>query len=231
MINYRIQNQFHVECHKVQDSASFILIHINDVFTDLDYETIWYADNANFLVHAKSLPDVFTAANKSLEKVYNNHLVSKLILNTAKIKFMILTPQPHRQVRNPNQVLSINNIPILEVNNFRFLGVNLSHNFSWKCHIDSVRDKLRVCLLIYKARDNLNTGCLLSILHSLATTPLNYCITTWCNSNSALTSKLQGLFNRILRLIFYRHPQENINDIYKNLALKLKISINLKFIA
>ena len=117
----------------------------------------------------------------------------------------------------------------MEVNNFRFLGVNLSHNFSWKCHIDSVRDKLRVCQgIICKARGYLNTGCLLSILHSLATTHLNYCTTTWCNINSALTSKLQGLFNRIFRLIFYRHPQENINDIYKNLAL-LKVKDKYKF--
>ena len=124
---------------------------------------------------------------------------------------MILTPQPHRLVRNPNQLLSINNIPILKVNNFQFLGVNLSHNLSWKCHIDSVRNKLCICLgIIYKARGYLNTGCLLSILHSHATTHLNYCVTIWSNSNSALISKPQGLCNRILKLIFYRHPQENI---------------------
>ena len=142
---------------------------------------------------------------------------------------MILTPQPHRLVRNPSQVLSINNIPILEVNNFRFLGVNLSHNLSWKCHIDSVRNDFCICLgIIYKARGYLNTGCLLSIFHSLATTHLNYCITTWRNINSALTSKLQNLYNRILGLIFYRHPQENINDIYKNLAL-LKVKDKCKF--
>ena len=185
------------------------LIYVNDVFTDLDYETILYPDDATILVglHAQSLRDAFAAANGSLEKVYNNLLVSKLILNIAKTKFMILTPQLHRLVRNSNQVCSINNIPILEVNNFRFLGVNLSRNLSWKCHIDLVRNKLCICLgIIYKTRGYLNTGCLLSILHFLATTHLNYCITTWYNSNSALTSKLQSLYNRILRSIFHRHP-------------------------
>ena len=94
------------------------LIHIHNVFTDLQYEIILYTDNATVLVHAKSLPDAFTAANEYLVKVYNNLLGSKLILNIAKSKFMILTPQPHRLVRNPDQVLSINNIPILEANNF-----------------------------------------------------------------------------------------------------------------
>ena len=65
------------------------------------------------------------------------------------------------------------------------------------------------------------------LLHSLATTHLNYCITTWCDSNSALTSKFSCLYNRILRLIFYRHLQENIHDIYKNRGL-LKVKDRYK---
>ena len=108
----------------------FFLIYINDVFTDLDYETTLYADDATVLVHAKSLPDAFTAVNETFIKVYNNLLGSKLILNITKSKFMILTPQPHRLVQNPNQVLDINNISILEVNNFRFLDISLFPNFS-----------------------------------------------------------------------------------------------------
>ena len=113
----------------------------------------------------------------------------------------------------------------------------LSRNFSWKCHIDLVCKLLfgfswkchSICKgTIYKARGYLNTGCLLSILHSLATTHLNYSITRWRKSNFALISKLQGLYDRILRLSFYRHPQENINDIYKNLAL-LKVKDKCKF--
>ena len=46
----------------LQDSLLF-LIHIKDVFIDLDCETILYADDATILVHVQSLPDVFTAAN------------------------------------------------------------------------------------------------------------------------------------------------------------------------
>ena len=44
-------------------SLFLFLIYLSDVFADLDYETILYADDATILVHAKSLLDVFTAAN------------------------------------------------------------------------------------------------------------------------------------------------------------------------
>ena len=77
---------------------------------------------------------------------------------------MILTPRPHRLARNPDHVISVNNIPISEVHNFRFLGVILSNNLTWKSHIEFIRCKLRLCLrIIYKARDCLNT--LLSVIY------------------------------------------------------------------
>ena len=155
------------------------LIYLNDVFQDIDYETILYADDATVVIHAKSLPDLFRAANESHNIIHNNLLVNKLTLNISKTKFMILTPRPHRLAQNRDHVISANSIPISEVHNFRFLVVTLSNNLTWKSHTESIRCKLRLCLGInYKARDCLNTSCLLSIFHSLALTHLNYCIPT-----------------------------------------------------
>ena len=42
------------------------LIYLNDVFQDIDYETILYADDATVVIHAKTLCDLFRAANESL---------------------------------------------------------------------------------------------------------------------------------------------------------------------
>ena len=160
------------------------LIYLNDVFQDIDYETILYADDATVVIHAKTLSDLFRGASESLNIIHNNLLVNKLNLNISKTKFMILTPRPHRLARNPDHVISVNSFPISEVHSFRFLGVTLSNNLTWKSHIEFIRCKLRSCLgIVYKARDCLNTSCLLSIFHSLASTHLNYCITTWCTTN------------------------------------------------
>ena len=141
---------------------------------------------------------------------------------------MILTAQPHRLARNTDQVIFVNNTPISEVHSFRFLGVTLSNNLSWKPHMESIRSKLRICLgMIYKARDCFNISCLLSIFHSLASTHLNYCITTWCNTYFSKINEIQRLCNRIFRLIFHRHSRDNI-DIYKKYAI-LNVSDKFKF--
>ena len=130
---------------------------------------------------------------------------------------MILTAQPHQLAQNTNHVISVNNTPISEVHGFRFLGVTLSNNLSWKFHIESIRSKLRICLgIIYKARDCLNISYLLSIFHCLASTHLNYCITTWCNTNFSKITEIRRLCNKILRLIFHRHPRDDRDDITKN---------------
>ena len=208
------------------------LIYINDVFQDIDYETILYADDATVLIYSQSLSDLFTTANESLDLIHNNLLVNKLTLNYSKTKFMILTAQPHRLAQNTNHVISVNNTPISEVHSFRFLGVTISNNLSWKSHIESIRSKLCICLgIIYKHRDCLNISCLLSIkhiFHSLTSTHLNYCITTWCNTNFSKITEIQRLYNKTLWLIFHRHPCDNIDDIYKKYAM-LKVSDKFKF--
>ena len=150
-----------------------------------------YDDDATVVIHTTSLSDLFCGANKSLDIIHNNLLVNKLTLNISKTKFMILTPQPHRLARNPDHVISVNNIPISEVHNFRFLGVTLFNNLTCKSHIESIHCKLRLCLgIIYKARDCLNTSCLLPTFHSLASTHRNYCITTWHTTNLSRATEI-----------------------------------------
>ena len=71
------------------------LIYTNDVFQDIDYETIMYVDDATVLLHFKSLSDLFTTANESLNLIHNNLPVNKFTLNYSETKFMISTAQPH----------------------------------------------------------------------------------------------------------------------------------------
>ena len=101
---------------------------------------------------------------------------------------------------------------------FKFLGLHLANNLKWSTHINFIRNKLRVCLgVIYRARDHLNTQCLLSIVHFLALSHINYCISTWCTSNAILVSSLQSLCKKILRVIFYRNNRANIDNLYKKI--------------
>ena len=97
--------------------------YFNDVFQNNNYyETILHADDAMVVIHAKSLSDLFCAANEPLNINHHNLLVNKLTLNISETKFMILTPRPHRLAQNPDHVISVNNVPISEAHNFPFLA-------------------------------------------------------------------------------------------------------------
>ena len=54
------------------------LIYLVNVFQDIDYETILCAVDATVVIHAKSLYDLFYAANESLNIIHYNLLVYKL---------------------------------------------------------------------------------------------------------------------------------------------------------
>ena len=115
------------------------------------------------------------------------------------------------------------------MNKFKFLGIRLANNLKWNNHINFIRNKLHACLgIIYRARDPLNTQCLLFIFHFLALSQINYCISTWCTSNVTLVCSLQSLCNKILRVIFYQNNCANVDDLYKKYKI-LRIIDRYKF--
>ena len=102
------------------------------------------------------------------------------------------------------------------MDNFKFLGVIVSTNLSWKVHVLCVRNKLRACLaLLYKSRDNLTRSCMLTLFFSFASSHLHHCIFTWCTTNFCLLYSLQRCCNKILRIIFFRNSRSNCDDMYK----------------
>ena len=206
------------------------LIYINDVFLDCGVKSVLYADDATLVIPGKSVNEICCCANATLQLIYQRLTDNKLTVNCSKTKYMLLSPQPYR-LSNQGELFPIrlNESVISEVKEFKFLGLHLANNLKWSTHINFIRNKLRVCLgIIYRARDRLNTQCLLSIFHSLALLHINYCISIWCTSNATLVSSLQSLCNKILRVIFYRNNRANIDDLYKKYKI-LKIIDRYKF--
>ena len=78
--------------------------------------------------------------NNELQKVYSWLAVNKLSLNICKTKFMLF----HTQNTKFNYIptLRINNIEIERVMNFKFLGLTINENLSWKPHTDKIRNKI-----------------------------------------------------------------------------------------
>ena len=141
------------------------------------------------IVTGKSRTNFVNIANEQLVRVFSWLTNNKLIVNTAKTKYIIFSPKSRntKTTCEPDTQLKIANVAISEVDNFKFLSVIVSNNLSWKAHMLCVRNKLRACLaLIYKSRHNLTRSCMPTLFFSFAYSHLNYCISTWCTTNFCL---------------------------------------------
>ena len=149
--------------------SRFFLIYVNGLFLNTTVELIMYADNMTLIVPGKSGADVVNIASEQLVRVFGWLTTSKLIVNTAKTKYMIFSPKRYntKTICKPDIPLELAIAPISEVDNFEFLGVIASKNLSWKAHMLCDRNKLRACLaLIHKSRDNLTRSCTLTLFFS-----------------------------------------------------------------
>ena len=123
-------------------------------------------------------------------------------------------------------------IIVSEENKFKFLGIHLANNLKWRIHNNFIRNNLRVCLgIVYRTRDRLNTQCLLSIIHFLALSHINYCISTSCTSNATLVYSLQSFCNKILRVFFIEIIVQILMICIKNMKfLRSLTDTNSKFL-
>ena len=168
------------------------------------------------LAYSCEKSDEVNIANEQLVRVVCWLTKNKLIVNTAKTKYMIFSPKSRnaKTTCEPDTQLKIANVAISVVDNLKFLDVIVTNNLSWKAHMLCVRNKLRACLaLIYKSRNNVTRSCMLTLFFSFACSHLNYCISTWCTTNFCQLDSLQQCCNKILRIIFFRDSRSNCDDL------------------
>ena len=103
--------------------------------------------------------------------------------------------------RSPAINLSINHLPIENVNCIKHLGVYIDHNLTWNNHISHLCNKLNSSIfLLSRTRYFLNFQTALLLYNSLFLPHVDYCITVW-GSRPSHISKIQKLQNRALRTI------------------------------
>ena len=116
---------------------------------------------------------------------------NKLSLNVKKTKYIIFKPSIGSQNRVVNnQLLTINNQPIERISNtsdnksFKFLGIHVDENITWKHHINYICTKIsRSNYIINKVKRIIPVSCLQTLYHSIIQCHLNYGIQTWGSSN------------------------------------------------
>ena len=118
------------------------LLHINNLFLSSNYLSfILFADDTNIFLRHKDLATLIRMINQELSHVSSWFNANKLTVHPDKSKFIIF--HPRRKQINPSELnILINNTPMAQVREHKFLGIIIHENFSWKPHITSICDKV-----------------------------------------------------------------------------------------
>ena len=91
-----------------------------------------------------------------------------------------------------------------EVNEFKYLALNIDKNFLWKIHIEKLTKKISKGIgILYRIRPYLNKPSLKLLLHSLIISHIKYAIICYGRTNKTTMAPLNVLLNRALRCINY----------------------------
>ena len=188
-----------------------------------------YADDTTLFCNIDSIPEAnrHIVLNSELDNINCWLASNKLSLNVSKTKYMIFHAN-HKEVVYPD--LKINNTIIERVVNFNFLGLLISANAKWACHIDHVSRKVsRAIGIINAMKKTFPISTLVTLYNSLIMPHINYCLLIWGASSNV--NKLCLLQKKILRMVTASNYIAHTEPIFKNLnILKIEDLYKLKML-
>ena len=109
-----------------------------------------FADDTFLCAQNKDFSVLEGEVNCELEKVFIWLASNKLTLNVKKSKFMIVT----RKRDVPDLSITINNVPLEQCDSYKYLGVMIDKDLSWKSHVEYISPKIsKACGALAKLRN------------------------------------------------------------------------------
>lgn len=192
------------------------LLYINDITYNVNsYNTTLFADDTSLLIKGENndkLQLALTETTKQLSSWFNHN---NLIINTVKTVSMNFH-LTNNNMQPPS--IQINNIPITNVHETKFLGLWIQDDLKWNTHIFNLSKKLsKSCYAIRILKNSTShltvRNAYFAYFHSL----LKYGIIFWGNSPAAITAfKVQ---KRVVRIIKGTKKLESCKPIFNKLAI------------
>ena len=173
-------------------------------------------------ITAKTKSLAYKTANEILAKVSNYMQANKLHINMGKCCYIHFSPentldvnddQPHHE----SPALIINNIPIKQVTQTKFLGIVIDHKLSWTHHIKQLRKLLAYCTgSLNRVRSNVKPELYKNLYHTLYESYLSYGITVWGDAPESHLSPLLVSQKNCCRILL--GDRDAYNDKFKTCA-------------
>ena len=115
-------------------------------------------------------------------------------------------------------VLKLNNEPINEVEEAKYLGVLIDKNLSWKSHIQNVNTKISKSIgILSKVRHFAPQSILLNIYNAFVLPNILYGLLNWGSASKTALDPLHKKLKKAVRLITFKNKAEHSKPIFKSL--------------
>jgi hypothetical protein len=203
------------------------LLYINDIQNSTFLKVLCFADDTTCSYSSSNTKKLYDTMNQELEKINQWFRANKLCLNISKTKYIIFRPSGSHHALN-DQFLYIDNKVIEQIGNhtnttfFKFLGMAIDENISWKKQIDNVCAKIsRANYIINKVKNTIPKHCLLTLYQSIIQCHINFGLQIWGSSSSVeRIFKLQKRSIRIINRKAYNYHTEPLFKECKILKIK-----------
>jgi len=193
------------------------LIYINDLPNATNFFIRLFADDTFLCSQNDDIKLLENEANNELQKVFSWLASNKLTLNIKKSKFMIISKRKKLQ---PITV-KINNENLEKCDSYKYLGVFIDKDLTWKPHIDHISKKIsKACGALSKLRHCVGIETLKTIYYALVNSYLRYGLLAWGNASPSALYSLNVLNNKVLRIItFAPLGRLDTSIIYEHLSI------------
>ena len=148
------------------------LIFINDLPNATNFFIKLFADDTFLCAQNADFQSLETEVNIEIQKVFQWLISNKLTLNIAKSKFMIISNSKSKPERFQ---ISLNDSQLEECDKYKYLGVIIDKNLSWKPHVEYISGKIsKACGALAKLRHCIGTNVLVEIYHALIHSYVRY---------------------------------------------------------
>ena len=189
-------------------------LYVNDLQTNCSSTCTQYADDTTLYEHStpKDLKECERKLNKTMSSLDRWASESNLALNSKKTKQLLVTTPQMSRVHKLDSVtpsVKVNGVALERVKEFKLLGIWITENLKWTCHIKKLVSSCYGILSTLRKLKNLAPFHVKKLLvESLILSKLDYCDVVCYPLPLYLQKKLQRLQNAALSFVTKRYSKE-----------------------
>ena len=195
------------------------LLYVNDFPQHVQNENCnIFADDTIIYSFGSNVHEVMTHLQGALDSAIPWYTSNRLGINADKSAMMLVGK--NSKVQNHVNV-TINNVPVEQVNSMKYLGIHLDDNLSWDVQCDKLyRNIAGKISVLRRIRSFTKPGTLKSLYEKTVQPVFDYACTVWSNTKQGNIQKLQRAQNYAARIVSGNFDYVNFRSLDLLHALK-----------